>query len=59
LAVVAENLADGHLLIEAAFFRQIPDLVPDIGGFGPPQDRDFSVIGDQDVHDHPDGGGFP
>ena len=53
-AVVAEQAADRHLLVEAALFGQVADAVARGGGVGGAEHLDLPCVGQQDVHDHPE-----
>ena len=55
---VMEHLADFLFFIETAFFGEIADLVAVVLAVRLAVDDDFAAIGAQDVHYHPDGGGF-
>ena len=52
-AVVAEQPADRHLLVEAALLGQIADAIARGGGVARPEHLDLPCVGQQDVHDHP------
>jgi hypothetical protein len=58
LAVVAKDLPDGHALVQTPFLRQVPHVVANGRLTGLAEDSDVSRIRHEDVHDHPDRGGF-
>ena len=57
-AVVAQQPADRHLLIEAALLGQVADAIARGRGVARAEHFDLPSIGQQDVHDHPERGGL-
>ena len=54
LPVVAQHAPHGHPLVQAALFGQVPDLVANLRVAVLAEDEDVALVGQQDVHDHPD-----
>ena len=53
-AVVAKQAADGHLLVEPAFFRQVADAIARGCGVDATRAPRSPLVRQQDVHDHPE-----
>ena len=56
LAVITEQAAHGHLLVEAALLGEVADPVARGRARRRAEHRDRSLVGDEDVHDHPQRG---
>ena len=55
-AVVAEQAAHGHLLVEAALLGQVADAIARGAVSRGAEHLDLPCVGQQDVHDHPQRG---
>jgi hypothetical protein len=57
-AVVAQEPPDLHLLVQAAFFRQVADAIARGARVGGAEHLDAPLVGQQQMHDHPQRGGL-
>ena len=55
---VAQERPDAHLAVDPPLLGQIADAVLGVGSGRPPKNRQLAGVGEEDRHDHADGGGL-